>query len=459
MSAHVHDLLGIGLGPFNLGLACLAEPLRESGELDAVFLEARTEFRWHPGMMLEGATIQVPFLADLVTLADPTSRFTFLNHLKGTGRLYPFYIRESFFPLRSEYDAYCRWAAEQLTSVRWGRGVERVTHAPDPSGATDGHYEVTARLADGTVETHRARHLVLGVGTEPALPAAAADLGGTPAIHSSAFLQHRDRLTSGRSITVVGSGQSAAEIYLDLLESIHDHDYELTWVTRSPRFFPLEYTKLTLEMTSPEYTSYFHALPQPTRDQLLHEQRGLYKGISGDLVDAIYDTLYRKQVTAPVPTRLLTNTALVDASFDPVEEEFTLDLRHVETATSGVLRTEHLVLATGYAAKVPEFLRPVADRIRWDARGRFDVGRDYAVDHGQRDLFVQNAEVHTHGIVAPDLGMGAMRNSTILARVLGREVYPVERRIAFQEFGMPADLRVSDTDAARRPLATTGASR
>ena len=25
--AHTHDLVGIGLGPFNLGLACLADPI------------------------------------------------------------------------------------------------------------------------------------------------------------------------------------------------------------------------------------------------------------------------------------------------------------------------------------------------------------------------------------------------------------------------------------------------
>ena len=62
-------------------------------------------------MMIEGATIQVPFLADLVTMADPTSRFSFLNYLKERERLYPFYIRESFYPLRAEYDAYCRWAS------------------------------------------------------------------------------------------------------------------------------------------------------------------------------------------------------------------------------------------------------------------------------------------------------------------------------------------------------------
>ena len=71
--APVHDLVGVGIGPFNLGLAALAAPL----DLDAVFLDRADEFRWHPGMMLEGATIQVPFLADLVTMADPTSSQTF----------------------------------------------------------------------------------------------------------------------------------------------------------------------------------------------------------------------------------------------------------------------------------------------------------------------------------------------------------------------------------------------
>lgn len=114
-----HDFVAIGLGPFNLGLACLAEPI---AELDGVFLEARPGFAWHPGMMLDSVTLQTPFIADLVTLADPTSPYSFLNYLKETGRLYPFYIRESFYQLRTEYDAYCRWAAARLRSVRFGTG-------------------------------------------------------------------------------------------------------------------------------------------------------------------------------------------------------------------------------------------------------------------------------------------------------------------------------------------------
>ena len=54
---------------------------------------------------------------------------------------------------------------------------------------------------------------------------------------------------------------------------------------------------------------------------------------------------------------------------------------------------------------------------------------------------MQNAEEHTHGFVAPDLGMGAYRNSVILAALTGREIYPVEKRVAVQSFGVPDHLR------------------
>src|SRR3546814_4347600 len=90
-------------------------------------------------------------LADLVSMADPTSRWSFLNHLKQTGRLYPFYIRESFYPLRKEYSDYCRWVAEQLDSVHFDSPVARIAH--DSTS-----YVVTT----GSGRVHRGRRLVLG---------------------------------------------------------------------------------------------------------------------------------------------------------------------------------------------------------------------------------------------------------------------------------------------------------
>jgi lysine N6-hydroxylase len=430
---HVHDFVAVGVGPFNLGLACLTEPL----DLDGVFLEARPEFDWHPGMLLDDATLQVPFLADLVTMADPTSAYTFLNFLKDTGRLYSFYIRESFYPLRREYNDYCRWAADRLSSLRFGQRVDRVEH--------DGAVYMVHTSAD---EVFAGRRLVLGVGSIPAVPTSALPLledrgeragTGRVALHTADYLQHRDRLRGLASVTVVGSGQSAAEVYADLLGTV-EPGQSLNWITRSPRFYPMEYTKLTLEMTSPEYTAYFQALPETTRGELLREQKALYKGISSDLVNQIFDQLYEKRVCGGVDATLVTSSELVAARADG--PSYVLELHHLESGESFAMRTDGVVLATGYTTEVPGFLDPIRDRINWDDRGRFVASSSFAVDVWDAEIFVQNAEEHTHGFVAPDLGMGAHRNATVIAAMLGREVYPIEKRVAFQHFGVPDHLRV-----------------
>ena len=440
----VHDLVGIGIGPFGLGLAALTDPV---DDLDAVFVDAADGFHWHPGMMIEGATIQVPFLADLVTMADPTSRFSFLAFLKATGRLYAFYIRESFFPLRAEYDAYCRWVAEQLDTLRWGRRVTSVSELGDGTLLVEAE-----RTTTGEREVWRTRHVVLGIGTEPHRPDAVRDLDG-PVVHSADYLGERDRLRGLDSVTIIGSGQSAAEIYRDLLDTARARDdrtgHRLDWVTRSPRFFPMEYTKLTLELTSPEYTDHFHALPMGERDRLGREQRSLYKGISGDLVDEIHETLYRRTLDGPLDTTLLTGAELVGAVWRPDRGVFTLTLRHAQLGTVVERETAAVVLATGYSARVPAFLEPLGDVVARDARGRLAVNRDYSIErppggdpasasHRPR-LFVMNAEEHTHGLTAPDLGFAAWRASSIIASITGREVHPVERRTVFQSFGLPAE--------------------
>ncbi|MGW5776175.1 lysine N(6)-hydroxylase/L-ornithine N(5)-oxygenase family protein [Streptomyces sp. NPDC003863] len=423
MSTQPLDFIGIGLGPFNLGLACLTEPI---AELNGVFLESKPDFEWHSGMFLEGAHLQTPFMSDLVTLADPTSPYSFLNYLKEKGRLYSFYIRENFYPLRTEYNDYCRWAAAKLTSIRFSTTVASVAY-----DAAEELYVVTTTSG----ETFRSQRIVLGTGTPPYIPETCEGLGGD-LIHNSRYLPHKEELQRKKSITLVGSGQSAAEIYYDLLSEIDVHGYRLNWVTRSPRFFPLEYTKLTLEMTSPEYVDYFHGLPERTRYRLETEQKGLFKGIDGELIDAIFDLLYQKNLDGPVPTRLLTNSSLDSAAYDSTTGTYTLGFRQEEQEKDFTVETEGLILATGYKYTVPAFLEPVEDRIRFDGRGRFDVARNYAIDTTGRGIFLQNAGVHTHSITSPDLGMGPYRNAYIIGEMLGSEYYPVEKTIAFQEFAV-----------------------
>jgi len=348
--------------------------------------------------------------------------------------------------------------------LRWGREVTAVDR-DDASG----DLVVTARVAAGAGasprrETYRARHVVLGVGTTPQLPGPLADLaaeatrnpGAGPVVHSADYLPHRDALAATGAVTVVGSGQSAAEVYRDLLEDAAPDAHRVDWVTRSPRFFPMEYTKLTLEMTSPEYTDHYRALPTELREILGREQRALHKGISGDLVDDIYDTLYRKSALGrEVPTTLLSDTEVVAARYEPGDAEgageYVLTLRHGQLGRVAEHRTRAVVAATGYGSGVPTFVAP--GLVDLDELGRVDVARDYTAGAGGR-LHVGGTEAHTHGVTAPDLGFAAWRNSVILAQVTGREPYAVERRIAFQTFGLPggapADRAVVPTQEVAR---------
>ncbi len=425
----IYDFAGIGIGPFNLGLACLSEPI---DGLDGIFLDQSEGFDWHPGMLLQEVRLQTPFLADLVTLADPTSPFSFLNYIKQQGRIYSFYIRENFFLKRTEYNQYCRWAAARLSNLAFNTRVERIEYDEGQRCYIVG----SVCTKSGGARIHKARRLVLGTGTVPYIPACCGHLPGTAA-HSSSYLNRKSELQSRGSITVLGSGQSAAEVFYDLLQDIDEYGYELNWITRSPRFFPLEYSKLTLEMTSPEYVDYFHNLPAHKRDRLIQQHKNLYKGINDELISHIYDLLYTKRLSSAIKVNLRTNSELKKAGFNAAAGCFELALFQHEQERHYGHRTEGLILATGYTYRIPDFVERIAARIKWDDKGRFDVQRNYSIDGNGSEIFVQNAELHTHGFVTPDLGMACYRNACIIREMTGKEHYPLETRIAFQQFSAP----------------------
>nr|WP_314899522.1 SidA/IucD/PvdA family monooxygenase [uncultured Deefgea sp.] len=423
MHDKIYDLIGLGIGPFNLGLAALSEPI---AGFDTLFLDMADGFNWHPGMLLDHATMQTSFIADLVTLANPTSPYSFLNFAKHSGRLYAFYIKEDFFLLRQEYNQYCQWVAAQLSNVRFQQFVQFARY--DEKMAC---YVLSCiSTKTGVASQYLAKKIVLGTGTKPLLPPCCE---GVPVVHSGQYAYQKDDLQKKRRIAIVGSGQSAAEIYLDLLKDARRLGYQLDWITRSERFFPLEYTKLTLEMTSPDYVDYFHALPRSVRAPLLESQKGLYKGINRTLINAIFDELYRIGIDGPPPTQLICNTELQSMHYNG---RFTLDLHHKEVQQYSSADYDGVVVASGYGYQEPAFLQGITQRIVRDEQGQFAVQRNYSIDPWAAEIFVQNAELHTHGLAAPDLTMACYRNSLILREVLGYSPYPIEQKVAFQTFGV-----------------------
>ncbi|GGK01787.1 monooxygenase [Streptomyces camponoticapitis] len=449
-----HDLVGIGIGPFNLSLAALADGVH--GGLAATFFDQRPAFHWHPGLLLDGTTLQVPFLADLVTLVDPSSPWSFLSYLRARDRLYPFYLAERFHIQRAEYDAYCRWVSEQLPGLHFGHQVDAVRW-----NAERAVFEVDFTQLDGDGEVEAlgrayTRNVALGVGTEPYVPEPLKLLADTPAvpvIHSADYLAHRERILAAEHITVVGSGQSGAEVFLDLLRARPAGAEKLHWLARTEAFAPMEYSKLGLEQFTPDYTSYFHALPEHVRDELVPRQWQLHKGIDAGTIAAIHDELYSRTLRGGWPDAVLTPGVLVRTAGRVGATRLELHLEHAQQSGRSRLTTDAVVLATGYRERpLGPLLAGLEPYLRLDnsQRPRVDARYRLMLDPSVTgSVYVQNAERHTHGVGTPDLGLAAWRSATILNSLTGTEPYPLPRRTAFTSFGLDGQERHRQVPAPR----------
>jgi len=230
------DLICVGFGPASLAIAIAIHDAYRSTSLPllrVLFLEKQRQFAWHAGMQLPGAKMQISFLKDLATPRDPTSHFTFLNYLFKKGRLNHFINLGTFLPTRAEYEDYLRWCAdyfERQGSVAYGMEVDDVQIGSKDGCGKVTSFTVTSRDHNGEALIRRARHVVIAIGGRPLVPASLQGLKHVS--HSSQFantiraMQERE---IGRPLkfAVIGSGQSAAEIFSDLWSRFPESETKL----------------------------------------------------------------------------------------------------------------------------------------------------------------------------------------------------------------------------------------
>lgn len=223
-------------------------------------------------------------------------------------------------------------------------------------------------------------------------------------------------------ITIVGSGQSAAEVFYDLL---HTYKGKLNWFTRSKRFFPMDYSKLTLELSTPDYIDHFYSIPDRVKPTILADQHSLYKGINHSLISDIYDMLVEKDSPN---VQLHTNCEL-----KKINDDLSLTFLHNELERTFCHKTNALILATGYQSMIPECVKPLRPFIKLTNQGMYKANMNYSIDENNC-IFIQNAEQPTHGFNASDLCLGPYRNAVIINSILGHDHYTIEKDITFQTF-------------------------
>ncbi|WP_395822815.1 lysine N(6)-hydroxylase/L-ornithine N(5)-oxygenase family protein [Collimonas sp.] len=419
---NVFDLIGVGFGPSNLALAVrLAEEAGASG-IGQCFIERQPEFGWHRGMLLDDCRMQISFLKDLVTLRDPKSCFTFINYLFERGRLPDFVNLKSFYPTRLEFHDYLSWVAQAFDEkVHYGEtvvGIEPVA-AADRSGQINA-LRVFSRDEAGREWQRVTRALSVGIGGSARIPEAFAALGPHNIIHTSNYLTSIDRVVgqpqSGprKRIAVIGAGQSAAEVFIDLTRRYPGVDVSL--VMRSGALKPADDSPFVNEIFSPVYTDIVYAQAKDIRRSLIDGFRDTnYAVVDRVLIEQIYEMLYLQNVGVEQRHRLLANTA-IETAVRSSNGQIELTLRNRLDGHACAERFDALVLATGYGRATHLGLLDGLAPYLGDALAQGNVGRDYRLStpaNFKPRIYLQGCCEDSHGLSDTLLSVLALRSDEI----------------------------------------------
>jgi len=427
------ELLAVGAGPANLALAVAVEELAPELAGETLLIEREQDIVWQRGMLLPDALSQVSFLKDLVTMRNPCSRFSFVNFLHAQERLDAFVNLASWVPYRSEISDYLQWVADELAQVRveYGRecaGVEAVTGA---DGEITG-WVVT--LANG--DTIGCRYLVIGAGRDAHVPAVFEGLPAERVIHSTQYTQRiaQVRADLPHRVAVVGGAQSAAELFGAALRDLPE--CKPTMIMRSIGLNGYESSKFTNELYYSSFIDEFYEASPDARKQLLDEMyRSNYGGLSPATLDALYRQFYQDRRTGQDRLAMHAMTDVSAARMDG--EEIVLTLTDRKSGAEREMRTDLVLLGTGFVRSMPWAVKALAESIGLE---RVDVSRNYRLDLGRpasAACYLQGVNEATHGIADSLLSVLAGRSAEItqdiLAHRLGLQVTvpDQERELAF----------------------------
>ncbi|MDD0977472.1 lysine N(6)-hydroxylase/L-ornithine N(5)-oxygenase family protein [Pseudomonas fontis] len=419
-SEKIHDLIGVGFGPSNLALAIALEELAETNghALDALFIDKQSDYRWHGNTLATQSELQISFLKDLVSLRNPTSPYSFVNYLHQNKRLVDFINLGTFYPCRLEYNDYLRWAADHFaTQAAYGEEVLRIE--PELHNGRIEHLRVISRDTQGNEHTRRARSVVVGSGGTPKIPQVFAPFKADARVfHHSQYLASLEQLPCAKGepmrVAIVGSGQSAAEAFIDLNDSYPSVKVDM--ILRASALKPADDSPFVNEVFAPDYTDLVFNQPQGERAKLIEEYHNTnYSVVDIDLLERIYGILYRQKVSHQFRHAVLCRRQIEAAVATP--EGIELTLRDLATDQQQTHRYDAVILATGYERRSHrELLAPLQQHLQ-----------DYVVDRNYRALASPElqAAVYLQGFCEASHGLSDTLLSVLPARAaeIGQSLY------------------------------------
>ncbi|MCD5364514.1 lysine N(6)-hydroxylase/L-ornithine N(5)-oxygenase family protein [Chromobacterium aquaticum] len=401
-----YHCIGIGSGPSNLSVASL---LHGQHDIKSIFFEQKPAFSWHDGMMIPGAGLQVSLFKDLVTLADPTNRFSFVSYLHQHGRLLQFLNARFDQVSRLEFRDYLKWAAENNANICFG---ERVLEVDFDGGAFV--VQTTKRRVLGD-------NVVVGVGIVPDVPDfARACLNDSTHFHVNEFAA-KAGVAAGKRVLVIGGGQSGAEVVLEMLRRGGGQaPAALSWLSRRENYFPLDDSPFTNDLYTPTHSNYFYEQDEGFRRAFIKRNLLSSDGISECTLRSIYQQIYSLRFIerAPIEISLLPFREVRAITQDG--ERWSIAASHLGANKPETLEADVVIWASGFKPAPTPFLQPLRERLELEGE-EIAVDRDYAALGKlprNRSLFILNGIRQQRGLADPNLSLTAWRSQIVIQRML-----------------------------------------
>ncbi|KAF4762194.1 hypothetical protein HAV15_007443 [Penicillium sp. str.  len=435
----MHDLLCVGFGPASLAVAialndALDPTLGASKDPNfkpkVCFLEKQNQFAWHSGMLVPGSRMQISFMKDLATMRDPRSSFTFLNYLHHKKRLIHFTNLGTFLPARVEFEDYMRWCALRFDNVvNYGEEVIEVVPGPTNSrGIVDFFTVVSRNTGTGEISSRNSRKVVIALGGKAKMPP-----GFPPGSPHHALLQMLNDEMAPYNIAVVGSGQSAAEIYHDLHRRYPNS--RTTLILRDTALRPSDDSPFVNEIFNPERVDKFYEMSAEERQKRIAIEKATnYSVVRLELIESIYNDMYLQRVENPDETqwqqRILAETKVARIEHHNASNRMRIHVKSVKNESEGkeVLDVDALMVATGYLRDAHEGLLENVRSLRPAGASAWNPGRDYRVSldgakvSSQAGIWLQGCNEKTHGLSDSLLSVLAVRGGEIVSSVFADQL-------------------------------------
>lgn len=407
----IYDLIGIGFGPSNIALAIALEENDPQSLKNVCFIEKQASFAWHNDMMLENAHMQISFLKDLVSLRNPKSHYSFINYLHENNRLADFINLKTFYPSRTEFNDYLKWAASHFhENTAYSETVfEVIPQLNDLNNVT--HLLVKSYNSEGKVVERLTKDLVISVGGTANVPEEFKTFKNDPRIiHSSKYLSEIKQNHLANKVAVIGAGQSAAEIFMDLNSQHHKPSIDL--IMRARAIKPSDSSPYVNEIFNAEFTDYVFDKNQAERQALLEEfWHTNYAAPDLEVIQSIYDVFYQQKVTGSDHHSFLRGHQVSSVLAD--ENGVHIIVKDLDNDTTSQNTYDTVVLATGYQRQQHlTLLAPLAQYLN-----DYNVDRTYCIktsDNFEPKIYLQGSCEKSHGLSDTLLSIMSVRSHEIV---------------------------------------------